>query len=297
MQKISVIIVNWNTGKLLAQCVASLCSVPEASLLAQVVVVDNASHDKSIVHARERYERLHSSVPVRFIFQKTNVGFAKASNIGIAAAAGGTDVLLLNPDTEVLPGALDAMLTALHADARTAVVGPQLLNPNRTVQPSVRSLPTLLALVWLFLKLHRLFPQVPWWRRYMQSGFTYGSAQAVEQVMGAAFLIRSDTLAKLGTLDDRFYLWFEEVDYCQRVHAAGLQTFYTPAAQIIHHGAISFNQLVGVRRAVPFLMSALRYARKHLGVVSWGILFLLFPFAVLLSIPASVLHIARKRSS
>ncbi len=297
MQKVSVVIVNWNTGRLLARCLATLCAVPDTTCVAKVVVVDNASTDHSLAVARERLERLHCTVPVTFLRQKTNTGFARATNIGIASAERNTHVLLLNPDTEVLPGALEALVAAAERDAHVAIVGPKLLNADHTVQPSVRSFPSLAALAWLFLKLHCPLPTAPWWRRYIRPDFNYEQERVVDQVMGAAFLVHHQALRALGTFDVRFWLWFEEVDYCKRAHDAGWKVLYTPAAQIVHHGAASFNQLVGFKRTVPFLTSALYYARKHLGHLRSVLLLLLFPLAVLLSIPSLVAHVSWRQKN
>jgi N-acetylglucosaminyl-diphospho-decaprenol L-rhamnosyltransferase len=172
-----------------------------------------------------------------------------------------------------------------------------LLNSDRSIQPSVRSFPTLGVFIWFFFKLHHLAPQVSWWRHYIRPDFNYTQEQFVDQVMGAAFLIRAEARRELGVLDDRFWLWFEEVEFCKRAHAAGWKTIYTPSAQILHHGATSFNQLVGFKKVVPFLLSALQYARLHLSEWQWGLLMILFPFAVLLSFPAALVHVRGKQKN
>lgn len=297
MNSVSIVIVNWNTGTLLTRCLAALCATPDTPYIARIVVVDNASTDDSLVAAQQYFLNLHCRIPVTYIRRKHNAGFARATNVGIAAAEQSTHILMLNPDTEVLPGALEAMIDVLERDHHIAVVGPMLVYPDQTLQPSVRSFPSFAALVWLFLKLQWLLSTVPWWRRYIQATFDYTREQAVDQVMGAAFLIHADVLNILGNFDERFRLWFEEVDYCKRAHDAGWKVVYTPRARVIHHGAASFNQLVGLKRSIPFLMSALQYTHKHLGVARWLLLLSLFPLAVVLSIPASYAHLIGRNTN
>ncbi len=308
MTKVSIVIVNWNAGRLLSECLQSLERLPEKKLIQQVVVVDNNSSDDSVEWAKtERGDAVGVQLrqaPNRlthFIQLNDNAGFARANNIGITFILkhSGRDnhVLLLNPDTAVQPGAVAEMVRTLEANPETAVVGPKLLDATGQHQPSVRLFPTLAIFVFLFLKLHRLWPHFALWRHYMQADFNYAREAKVDQVMGAACLIRNSAWRDVGMLDEGFWIWFEEVDYCKRVKARGGEVVYTPNAVVKHHGAASFNQLVGLRRSFPFIQSALRYARKHLGFAAYLILLLLAPLALLLSLPASLVHVARRRQN
>lgn len=289
---ISVIIVNWNTGSLLRHCLRSLKQLPERSLIERVIVIDNASRDNSIALAKRQGT---NKLPVEFILLKNNVGFSKANNMGLRLLKGRTDVLLLNPDTEVKPAALERLVHVLMNKSDVGIVGPKLVNSDGSVQPSVRRFPNIWVLIFLFLKIHRLWPAAKVWRSYMATDMNYDKAQAVEQIMGAAFLIRSDLINTqneryIGLLDERFFIWFEEVDYCKRVIAAGWQVWYAPEATVMHHGGASFQQWVGPKRAWPFLKSALQFAGKHLG---WGgtfILSLVWPVALALSVPTALWH-------
>lgn len=278
---LTIIIINWNTGRLLNRCLASLAALPEKALIKRVIVVDNASGDDSIEQAKRV-----QGLPVQCMELRENIGFARANNIGLKElASDGNHVLLLNPDTEVQPGALQAMLDFLESHPKAGIVGPRLLNfSDRQTQPSVRSFPTLVVFIWLFLKLHRLLPNVSFWRKYMMTGFDYNKAAAVDQVMGAAFLIRDKAVEKL---DERFWIWFEEVDFCKRAKAKGWEVWYTPSAQIIHRGAASFNQLVGFKRSWFFLRSSVQYANKHLGLLATSVLIILLPIALVLAVVSS----------
>ena len=301
MGRVTIIIVNWNTGELLARCLSSLANLPERELIYEVIVVDNASHDRSVVGAQVVVGEGENKPPVRFIKLTKNVGFAGANNIAIERVRRGqrlaSHVLLLNPDTEIKRGALEAMLRVFDRDEHIGIVGPRLLNPDGTGQPSVRAFPSLGVFIWLFLKLHRLLPKAPLWQCYMQEEFDYDSGQAVDQVMGAAFLIHHDLLEEIGALDERFWIWFEEVDYCKRAQKVGWVVFYTPSARVLHYRAASFNQLVGWRRSWPWLKSSLRYARKHLGSGAVIAMWLLLPAAVLLTIPSLLVHILQRQQN
>lgn len=263
MSKLNIIIVNWNTGRLLAGCLKSLLALPEEerALITRVAAVDNASTDNSLSLAREA---AGDSSLIRFMPLSENVGFARANNLAAAKLGLSHHILLLNPDTEVRPGSIAALLSVLEKDPKIGIVGPKLLNPDGSLQPSVRNFPTWGVLIFFALKLHRIWKQAKLWRQYLRRDFSYETAQAVDQVMGAAFLIRDTVLQEIGLLDEGYWIWFEEVDYCQRVHAKGWKVFYTPEAEIIHAGGASFGQWTGISRYIQFMKSASRYAYTYL---------------------------------
>ena len=285
--KITIIIVNWNTGKLLTQCLESLAVLPEKGLISEVTIVDNYSSDDSYIQAK----RIDIGVPTSFVRLPKNVGFAAANNIAIRQRRDkGSHVLLLNPDTQVKAGAIAAGLHELEHTERAGVVGIKLINIDGTIQQSVRRLPTLPVFLFFFLKLHRLFPDSSLWHKYMQHAFEYEKKASVEQVMGAAFFINQKLLGQIGLLDEKFWIWFEEVDFCKRTLAAGWQVMYTPAGSVMHYGGSSFNQLVGLQKTVPFLTSSLHYAHKHFPLPAYVCLLILWPIAVLISLPTSFIH-------
>lgn len=291
---VGIVIVNWNTGKLLKLCLTALNALPERNLISEIAIIDNASSDDSIDQAQQ----LQLKIPLHITKSDVNRGFAQASNIGIRHVietyGKNQHILLLNPDTEMNPGSLQTMVSVLEKNPRAGIVGPKLLNPNGSLQPSVRQLPTFNILAIMFLKLHRFFPKNKKWQAYIMSDFPYEKEDQVDQVMGAAFLIRDQLLQKVGLLDERFWIWFEEVDYCKRAHDKGWRIYFTPQGEVTHHGGTSFAQLIGLSRSMPFLISSLHYSHKHLGVIPTTVLILLLPFALLLSIPASFLHAKQK---
>lgn len=305
---ISICIVNWNTGRLLRECLQALHILPtdERALIDQVVVIDNASTDDSFSLAQEN----HYHLPLIWRALQKNIGFARANNLGMRLLGKDNQcshLLLLNPDTAVQPGAIKVLNDFLEAHPRVGIVGPHLLNPDGSHQDSVRRFPSLMSLSFLFLKLHRVWPKADVWQDYLQQKFDYRKSKKVDQIMGAAFLIR-DTLwcgrnqDKVGQLDKNFYLWFEEVDYCKRAIERGWEVWYTPKAKIKHWGGVSFNQLIGVKRGWPFIKSALYYSRKHLDPLSYLFLLTLVPWAWLLAAASSwhhyrLKHVADKHST
>jgi GT2 family glycosyltransferase len=297
MQQVVIIIVNWNTGEFLSRCLASLAVLPERERIAEVIVVDNASRDTSLVKAQVTTGQSGNRPPVRFIKLEHNAGFARANNIGFQRVRNSSHkdahVLLLNPDTEMRAGALAHLMDTLQ-DLRVGIVGPKLLNADGTTQPSVRAFPTLGVFVFFFLKLQYLFGRAALWRRYLRHDFEAELGQEVDQVMGAALLLRRAVVESIGLFDNNFWVWFEEVDLCRRVRYAGWKIMYEPRAEVLHHGGVSFNQLVGLRRAWPWLMSCLYYARKHLGYPAAMLLWLLLPAALVLAVPSSIVHLARR---
>jgi len=273
--KFSICIVNWNTGDLLARCINSLVELPEKerALIDEVVVVDNLSSDNSMVQARVVVGKSINKPRVRFIQLDNNIGFAAGNNLALEKILHRNGVwphvLLLNPDTEVKAGLFDAALEIYGRDNQVGIVGPRLLNSDGTVQPSVRSFPKFINFVWYFLKLNKLLASAPSWKSYMREDLNYDLEASVEQVMGAALFVRDAVLKEVGVLDDDFFLWFEEVDYCLRVDAAGWKIKYSPRGEVIHHGGVSFNQLGGWTKSLRWIRSCLTYAHKNLPRWQW----------------------------
>ena len=288
--KVAIIIVNWNTGDLLARCLTSLQRLPdsERALIAKVWVIDNASSDASLPQARAA---AGGDLDVVFITNKDNRGFAGANNQAlreIIAAGVSTHALLLNPDTEVRAGALPALLAVFDEHPEVGIVGPRLTNPDGSLQGSVRPFPTFRDFVLYMLKLGRFIQSL------QEGAYDYSRPGYADQVMGAAFLIRDQVLRDIGPLDDGFFILFEEVDYALQAKKKGWKTYFTPAGTIMHVRAASFKQLVGWRKSWPWLKSSLYYARKHLPVWQVAALHALIPITFLLMLPASLKHVVTK---
>lgn len=272
----SIIIVNWNTGVLLRQCLDSLRNGFSDGEEYEVFVIDNASFDQSVAIAEGSPQK------IQFFQMKNNLGFAKANNIGIRQAKGDY-IILLNPDTVATEGCFTKLMAFLQNKPNVAAVGPRLLNADLTWQPSCRRFPSAGVLAAMFLKIPHFFPSLASYRKYLMKDFTYEAATAVDQIMGACMVIPRGALERVGLLDERYWIWFEEVDWCKRASELGLEVWFSPVAEIVHYGGVSFKQaFVPVRKEWRFMRSALRYARKHAGFQRWILLCAVVPFGLII---------------
>lgn len=263
---LSIIIVNWNTRELLKKCLASIY-YNTTNLNFEVIVIDNGSKDQSVEMVQENFPQ------VKLIANQSNTGYVAANNLGLEQAQGDF-ILLLNPDTEILYQTLDKMVHYMTINPQVGISGCQLLNPNGTIQLSVRRLPKLSDQIIILTKLHNFWPKLI--SHYLALDFNYLKEQEVEQVMGAFMLIRQVMLQQIGPLDPQLWSWFEDVDYCQKAKIAGWQIRYTPTAQIIHHKGQSFVQHLAYSKQKIFIKSLLYYFKKYHGLFSYLIL---LPFA------------------
>ncbi|MCX6032000.1 MAG: glycosyltransferase family 2 protein [Chloroflexi bacterium] len=230
---LSIVIVNWNTRDLLAGCLASVVGSQAASgLTPEVFVVDNASTDDSAAMVRNRFPW------VRLIENRENVGFARANNQGIALATG-RYVLLLNPDTEVWPGALAALVAFMAAHPRAGACGARLLNADGSLQPACHPILTPGREFWRLLFLEKLWPRAT----YPMHRWDTVTPHRVEVIKGACLLLRRETLDQVGLLDESYFMYTEEVDLCYRLAQAGWELWYVPAAVVTHYGEASSRQM------------------------------------------------------
>ena len=279
---LSIIIVNWKVVALVAKLLDSIAQETRG-VTVEIIIVDNDSRDGLDMVVRSFGAR-NPYLPVTLVQNERNLGFAAGCNRGIYRSRG-RYVALLNPDTQVVDGALQKMVAWLDAQPGVGVAGPRLLNENGSVQPSVRRLPLLADQILVMLKLHHLAPKLPPLRRYLHEGFDYSRAADVEQVMGAAFFIRRECLEAVGPLDERFFTWFEEVDYCRRALQAGWRVTYAPVASIVHLGGASFAQELTARNNLRHLSSSLKYFAKHHGTAAAIVLGAAFALGLVWYVP------------
>ncbi|MCK4578245.1 MAG: glycosyltransferase family 2 protein [Candidatus Marinimicrobia bacterium] len=234
MNILSIIIVNFNVGKYLDRCLHSVFN-SDSSLEFEVIVIDNASTDDSLVIVPEEYPRVH------LIKNEKNVGFATACNQGIRKAKG-TTLLLLNPDTELQPDTLKEIQKFLLETSDAGVVGCKLLDREGKVQQSARSFPTLGDYLFHNLYLMRLFPTNKLFGRYYLTNRQLEHPEEVDMVIGAFFMIRRELLDQIGLLDEQFFIYAEEREFCMRAKAAGWKVYYNPLVSATHIGGISARQ-------------------------------------------------------
>jgi GT2 family glycosyltransferase len=248
---LSVIVVNWNTCRLLEACLRSVEGTRE-NLAVDVIVVDNGSADGSVELVRERFPR------VELIANASNRGFAAANNQALERARG-RYLLLLNSDAEVEAAAMGTLVTYADEHRQAGVIGPKLLNPDGTLQPSGGDFPTPASTVASLLGLHRLTGRP----RYGTKR-DYDRPAEVDEVSGAAMLIRREVIRQVGGLDEGFAWGYEDVDFCLRAKRAGWQVHYVPAARVIHQWGGS-QRLAPAPTILKAIAGRRRYFQKHHG--------------------------------
>lgn len=256
---LSVIIVSWNVRELLRRALTTAQASWGARPGLELIVVDNASQDGSPEMLRAEFPQ------VRLIANAANLGFTRGNNQGLDIAAG-EYLLLLNPDTEILADALPRLVDYLAAHPGVGMVGPQLLNPDGSVQASRRRFPTLPILFCESTWLQGITPR-RWLRRFYVEDRPDDAEQAADWITGAAMLTRRGVVAQVGGLDEGFFMYSEEVDWCRRIRAAGWDVRYYPAARIIHHEGQSSAQVAPARH-IYFQSSKIRYTRKYHGALA-----------------------------
>ena len=266
---LSIVIVNWNVKNLLRNCLQALLDAGELapSLTTEIIVVDSASTDDSPNLVRDQFPQ------VRLIASEQNLGYAKGNNVG-ATAAQGRYIFLLNPDTVVQPEALAPMIDYMEAHPKVGALGPQLLWPDGTIQSSRRRFPTLGSLFWESTLLGQWFPHNRHAQCYHLADQPADQPQKVDWVVGAAILIRREAWLQVGLIDETFFLYFEETDWCRRSAQAGWEMHYLPTAQVTHYEGKSSEQ-VSPARTLRFQRSKIHYTRKYFGP-GWATMLRLF---------------------
>ncbi|MER3457620.1 MAG: glycosyltransferase family 2 protein, partial [Chloroflexota bacterium] len=227
---LSIIIVNWNTRDLLAACLESiersLSSDDGAGmkLQAEIIVVDNGSTDGTVEMLRRDYP------DVRLIENRHNVGFARANNQGLAASRG-RYLLLLNTDAFLRGPALARLVRFMEEHPEAGVVGPRLYFGDGTLQHSCYAFPTLATEFYGAVGLDRLFPRSRLFGRYRLGYWDMRDVREVDVVMGACLMARREVFEQIGGLDERFFMYSEEVDWCYRARQAGWRIYYVPQAE------------------------------------------------------------------
>ncbi|MCB0063900.1 MAG: glycosyltransferase family 2 protein [Caldilineaceae bacterium] len=265
---ISVIIINWNTRDLVAECLTSVAEEAErmavraahaattAAQLVETIVVDNASHDGSVARLRQSFPWVH------LLENGENVGFAAANNQALAHCHG-QYVLLLNSDTKVLPGAFWELVTFLEAHPQAGAAGARYFNPDGSLQPSCYPAPTVGRELWRLFHLDKVYPH----GTYPVHRWSAAEPRPVDIVQGAALMVRRNIVQELGLFDTDYFMYTEEVDLCRRIQQAGWQIWWVPQSTIIHYGGQSTRQ---VARAMflQLYRSKILYFRKHHGRIA-----------------------------
>ncbi len=272
---LGVVLVSYRSREPLLACLRGLMADAErAGLTLEIVVVDNDSGDGTV-------EALAAELPaVRVIANRENAGYARAVNQGLAVTRA-PFALVMNPDCEVRPGALRALLDHMGGRPRSGLAGPRILNPDGSLEYSARSFPGPLTFLFNRYSLWtRLFPRNRFSRRYLLSDWDHASAREVDWISGACLLARRAAVEQVGGMDEAYFMFNEDVDWCRRMTNAGWAVSYEPAAVVVHHIGASRTK-VASRVIWSRHLGMIHYFHRH------------HPTSPLLSLPADALILLR----
>ncbi|MFH0886738.1 MAG: glycosyltransferase family 2 protein [bacterium] len=290
MIDLSISIVSWNCKDLLRKCLKSIYE-NTSKISYEVFVVDNASADGSA-------DMVAAEFPKVTLFRRTgNDGFTVTNNQAIRASKG-RYIILLNPDTIVKPGALDTMVKFMDEHPDAGALGPKLLNPDGTLQRSCLSFPNMWVFILRNLFIEALMPWNPITRKYLMTDFDHDHIAEVDQPMGAALMVRREPFGKVGLLDEKIHIFFDDVDWCYRIKKAGFKIYFTPEAHIIHYGGASVKKWTPFKLSKEWNKSRDYYIGKHYSMFSkyllWvsdllKVLIILAVVAVIIGLPIFLL--------
>jgi GT2 family glycosyltransferase len=252
---LSIVIVNYNTEKLLRSCLESVYAGANGTPL-DIWVVDNNSRDSSVTMLKSLFPM------VKVIENPSNVGFSRANNLVISQSRSDY-ILLLNPDTLILGEAIERMVKFMKEHPEVGIAGCKVLNRDGTLQPACRrSIPTPEVAFYRLTGLSKLFPQSRVMAKYNMTYESPDQMHEVDAVSGAFLMIRREVVDEIGLLDERFFMYGEELDWCLRTKRAGWSIMYCPEAQIIHYKGES-TKYNSRKAAIEFYRAMYLFHRKH----------------------------------
>jgi len=261
MSSLTIALVTWNSEDEIAECMNTLfhatAKIPGLKL--ETVVIDNNSTDRT-VQVLESFLRV-TDQNIVFIKNDDNLGFTKACNQAIQASTGDY-IFILNPDTEILDTAIADMMKYLDENENVGVVAPQLLDFHRQIQYSCRTFPSYWDMFSEILMFATIFPRSEFFSRWKMRYFDHNSLREVDQPMGAALLLKRKVLEAVGGLDERFIMFYNDVDFCKRISDAGFKLVFFPDSKVKHMQGVSvFKDRTGMIKI--WNLDCMRYFKKH----------------------------------
>ena len=255
MLDLSIIIVNYETKNLLEQCLNSIYS-ENYHFSYEVSVVDNDSKDSSIEMVKKKFPQ------VKLIENRNNLGFAAANNQALRRS-NARYLLLINPDTVVLPDSLNVMMEFMDEHPEAGIAGCKLLNPDYSLQYSCRKFSNFATFFLRGIHLDSIFPNNTILRKYMMFDWDHNEVREVDWVLGSCMMVRRKAIGQVGRLDENFVLYFEDQDWCYRMWKHGWKVYYVPQAQMIHYyQRRSAKQFLNVS-TWTHIKSMLYFFKKH----------------------------------
>lgn len=281
MLDLSIIVITFKEDlDVLRRCFESVAK--SQSLSYELIVVDNARRKETETLLRE------VTATATYLPNPRNMGFAYAVNCGLRASKA-RHVLLLNPDTEFKPEVLKTMVDHLDVDKDVGIASSVIRYPNGDLQESIRRFPTLINQLVILLKIPHLLKRTNIIDRYMMRDVDPYTTQDVDSIMGAFMFISRQTIEKIGLFDERFFIWFEEVDYCKMASEVGLKIRHYADVEILHHKGHTFNKLATLKKQRWIRQSLRKYMKKHHGIFPWAILWTLTPVFILLAYGSAII--------
>ncbi len=251
---ISIIIVNWNTCQVTCDCLRSVYEQTEG-IDFEVILVDNASTDDSVERTKQKFPQ------VILIENTENKGFAAANNKGMKIARG-SYILLLNSDTVVLDEAIQKTLKFADQHPDAGIIGCRVLNPDGSLQPTCFMYPSILNMLLSTAYLYKIFPNSKFFGRERMTWWQRDDVREVEVVTGCFMLVRREAIEQVGMMDENYFMYGEETDWCWRFKQVGWKVMFTPQAQIIHLGGVSSSQ-VRPQMLLQLRAGILQFFYKH----------------------------------
>lgn len=254
----SVIIINWNTRDLVLQCIDSIYKTIK-NLSFEIWVVDNGSSDGSVDAVKKKFSQ------VMITENKENLGFAKANNLALRKM-NGRYAVLLNSDAKLTDGAVETIISFMYKNNEIGICGGQLLNANGSKQNSIANIPNLATELLNKSLLRRLFP-----KKYPGKEHNFKEPIEVESIVGACMVVRKDAIDDVGLMDEDYFFFLEETDWCLNMRKKGWKIFYHPEAKIYHIQGQSAKK-VNIGARIEYWRSRYLFFQKHYGLFIAGIL-------------------------
>ncbi len=271
--KLSIIIVSWNVREDLLKCIRSI-KKNRPSFSFEIIIIDNASTDGTIGMIQKHFSE------IKLIINHDNRGFAAANNQGLKISQG-EYILFLNPDTILHPKSLDILVEFMDTNEDVGACGPKLLNADGSTQNSVRCFPSFRGALHRHTAFKFLGIFKGQYKKWVMHDFNNDKQIDIDQVMGAALMIKKSIIEKVGIMDERFFMYYEEVDLCYRIKQAGWRIIFKPEAVITHLGGGSSGQ-IPVSKRIMAMTSLIKFFKKHRGTFVTRIFCCVFIPAIIL---------------
>lgn len=253
---VSIIIISWNTMEITCDCLRSIYELTK-DVDFEVIVVDNGSTDDSCEVVEEEFPQ------VKLIKNGKNLGFSKANNIGIKVSTG-RYLFLVNSDIIILDACVKKMIQFMDKNPHVGMAGPRILNPDMSLQPTCKHYPSLWNNFCQALGLNRLFPKSSFFSDWFMSYWQHDTIKKVDGLGGCFLVVRRKALDEVGLLDEDFFIYGEDIDWCRRFNLAGWNIMFNSETEAIHFGGASSSN-APIRFYLEMQKADLQYWRKHHG--------------------------------